>query len=420
MKALDIAIKDLIRSFRSLFLLAFMFAIPLLVTGMMFLMFGGNAESNVDGFQLPVTQVVVADLDQGSRELEISAGSMGQVLVKALQSEALKEVLAVTLVSDEASMRKAVDGQQAGVGILIPQDFSAAFADPQRKALVQVYQDPALSIGPGIVRSVLEQVLDGASTVKIALNVASVNGTANPAGMAEVAQQVAAGLQSQDPTTVLDERMPTQTNNSPAPDFLTRIIGPIMGGMMIFFAFFTGGATAQTILREDEEGTLPRLFTTPTRRSTILGGKFLSVGLTVLVQVIVLLLAAHWLFGIQWGALLAVEMTALGIVACATGFGIFITSLLKTTRQGGFVYGGLVTATGMLGMMSVFTGSVSGAFSGVGLASLFTPQGWAVRGLLMSINGAAMGDVALNLLALLAWSGVFFAAGVLRFQKRFA
>ena len=54
---------------------------------------------------------------------------------------------------------------------------------------------------------------------------------------------------------------------------------------MIFFAFFTGAASAQSILTEEEKGTLPRLFTTPTPELSILGGKFLAVALTVLVQV---------------------------------------------------------------------------------------------------------------------------------------
>ena len=48
------------------------------------------------------------------------------------------------------------------------------------------------------------------------------------------------------------------------------------------------------------------------------------------------------------------------------------------------------------------------------------PQGWAVRGLLLAMHGAATGEAALNLLVLLAWSLVFFAIGLLRFQKRFA
>ncbi len=77
-----------------------------------------------------------------------------------------------------------------------------------------------------------------------------------------------------------------------------------MGGMTIFYAFFTGASTAQTILKEDEEGTLPRLFTTPTTQATILGGKFLAVGLTVVVQMIVLLILGRLIFGIHWGSLL--------------------------------------------------------------------------------------------------------------------
>ena len=33
---------------------------------------------------------------------------------------------------------------------------------------------------------------------------------------------------------------------------------------------------------------------------------------------------------------------------CASAFGIFLMSFLKTTRQAGIVFGGVVTATGML------------------------------------------------------------------------
>ena len=41
MKILDIALKDMTRSFRSMFALIFMFGIPLLMTGMFYFMFGG-------------------------------------------------------------------------------------------------------------------------------------------------------------------------------------------------------------------------------------------------------------------------------------------------------------------------------------------------------------------------------------------
>ena len=84
--------------------------------------------------------------------------------------------------------------------------------------------------------------------------------------------------------------VPQQTN------FKLSMLAPIMGGMMIFFAFFTGTTSAQTILREAEQGTLSRLFTTPTSKRTILAGKFLAVLLTVWIQVSVLIFASHYLF----------------------------------------------------------------------------------------------------------------------------
>ena len=128
-----------------------------------------------------------------------------------------------------------------------------------------------------------------------------------------------------------------------------------------------------------------------------------------------LLVAADLLFQIQWGDPLSTALTALGITACAATFGIFLTSLLKTTKQAGAVYGGLMTVTGMVGMLGVFAGAELG-----NSVALIMPQGWAVRGLLLGMHGAALGEVALNLLALLAISALFFAAGTLRFQKRYA
>jgi len=62
MKILDIAIKDMTRSFRSAFALMFMFGVPLVMTGMFYLMFG-NSSNNPQGFSVPVTKVVVANLD---------------------------------------------------------------------------------------------------------------------------------------------------------------------------------------------------------------------------------------------------------------------------------------------------------------------------------------------------------------------
>ena len=52
------------------------------------------------------------------------------------------------------------------------------------------------------------------------------------------------------------------------------VTGLVLAGMMVFFMFFGASNVARTILDEERAGTLPRLFTTPTPRQLILGGKF--------------------------------------------------------------------------------------------------------------------------------------------------
>ena len=70
MKALDIALKDMLRSFRSFFAIVFMFVVPLLVTGMFYFMFGNIAGNG--GFSLPKTRVIIANLDEGGPKFQVN------------------------------------------------------------------------------------------------------------------------------------------------------------------------------------------------------------------------------------------------------------------------------------------------------------------------------------------------------------
>lgn len=63
MKVLDIALKDLLGSFRSAFALVMMFLAPLLLTGMIYFAFGSVLGGD-GGFNVPVTPVQVVNLDQ--------------------------------------------------------------------------------------------------------------------------------------------------------------------------------------------------------------------------------------------------------------------------------------------------------------------------------------------------------------------
>lgn len=434
MKALDIALKDLQRSFRSTFAIVFMFGVPLLVTGMFYFMFGNTSQNG--GFELPKTKVVIANMDAGGPKFQINpknipggrkARTMGDLIVSILQSKDLADLIDVSFAADPQSARSFVDNQQAQVAIVIPSDFSKQFADVREgKAVIEFYQDPTLTIGPAIMRTILNRFLDSMAGVKIAINVFM--DEADPSQYSLTAQFVQEYLNtslalSDDPESkLLDVRAPAGAKSSGAEqkqNMLVTIIGPIMGGMMVFYAFFTGTSTAQSILQEEEERTLPRLFTTPTSQATILTGKLLSVFLTVCVQVIVLLIASRLIFGIQWGTLAKVAFTALGIICSAASFGIFVNSFLKNTKQAGVLFGGVLSVTGMLGMVSIFAMNAPGAAKLSNLVSLLVPQGWAIRGLMQSMKSEPIGAVLLTLIVMLVWSAAFFTIGVLRFNRRY-
>ena len=429
MKALDIALKDLKSSFRSATALVFMFGVPLLVTGMFYFMFGNIASQGE--FNLPRTSVVVANLDQDAPRLQrgsgdvpggIEANTLSELVVEVLRSEDMEELLEVSIAQDAQSARAAVDTQQAQVAVIIPEGFSRRFADMYGQSTIEFYQDPTLTIGPGIVKSILSQFMDGLSGVKIAVDVFL--NQAEEVDSAIVGQAIQMYLknsptQSDDLSEeLLDVNVPGDVQVSVNP--LVRIIGPIMGGMMIFYAFFTGTTSAQTIIQEEEQRTLQRLFTTPTAQSTILSGKFLAVFLTVFVQMTVLLILARLIFRIHWGDLLSVALLTFGVVCVAASFGIFINSLLKSTKQGGVIFGGVLTFTGMVGMIRIFAMNSPTADRLGDSVSLLVPQGWAVRGLLQAMNAEPVLDVLMTTLVMLSWSAVFFGIGVWRFNKRYS
>jgi ABC-type Na+ efflux pump permease subunit len=434
MKAIDIALKDMLRSFRSFFAVMFMFVVPLLVTGMFYFMFGNIASNG--GFNLPRTKVIVANLDEGGPKFQVNpknvpggreADTMGELIVNILESDDMADLIEVSHAPDAASARAAVDDQQAQVAIILPPDFSEQFADQDGKAVIEFYQDPTLTIGPGIIRAIMNRFMDSMAGVKIAVNVFQDEAAPEEQVMAGLVVQqyldTSLALRENPEDDLLDVRFPSsepQNKAQESQNILLSIITPIMGGMMIFYAFFTGASTAQSILKEDEERTLPRLFTTPTSQATILSGKLLSVFMTVSIQVITLLVVAHLIFGIQWGEALPVTLIAIGIILSASSFGVFINSFLKTTKQGGVLFGGVLTVTGMLGMISIFAiGSPSAAFMG-DTVSLLVPQGWAVRGLMQALNSEPVSSVFVTMLVLLAWSVAFFVIGVWRFNKRYA
>jgi ABC-2 type transport system permease protein len=137
----------------------------------------------------------------------------------------------------------------------------------------------------------------------------------------------------------------------------------------------------------------------------------------VVVQALVLMVISNVIFHIQWGQPLTVALVTLGQVASAGGFGVLLISLVKHSRQSGPVLGGGLTAAGMLGGLFTVAVPMPAAFT---MASMITPQGWALKAWRLTLTGASAGETLLPVGMLLLLGLIFFTAGALIFRKRFA
>lgn len=414
MKAIDIALKDVKQAFRNKTAVMFMFVVPILVTTLFFFIFGSGVDDDEEAFDLPQTSVQIVNLDQGE---------YGEILVDVLRSEGLQDLIAVTQTDDVDIARSAVDHQESGVAVIIPEDFSAVMQQTEGVAEVEIYQDPTLTLGPGIVTSIVSQLTDSFSGSKIAVGTtieqlleAGVGITPNV-----ISNTVQSYILETQETGGQDGLIEIETSTGEAPNagMMVGIVSFVMAGMMIFYAFFTGSSTVQSILTEEEQGTLPRLFSTPTSQSTILYGKFIASAVTIIIQVTVLLIFGNLVFNIYWGDLLSVFLVVLGTVVSATTFGIFFVSLVKNSRQAGAIMGGGITMLGMIGMSKIFTLGLPNPPAALDIISLTVPQGWAMRGITTAMDSGSIENILFSVFGMLVWSVVFFLIGNTRFKRRY-
>ncbi len=423
MKAFDIALRDMLRSTRSAFSLMFMFVMPLTIVGILWLSFGGMGRQEEDGFDLPTTHVLAVNLDQPT-DLSGSFVAGDLIVEEGLRNEGLAGLIAVAEAADEVSAKAAVDAGEAGVAVIIPADFTAAAFSDEGEAAITLYSDPTLTIGPGIVKGVVSAFVDAFSGTRIAVSVVShqleAHGLeASPAELQAVVGSYLSWVNAQSEQQSAGSAIDVQSieNHTPVQDADSIIFGSITAAMMIFYVFFTGSAVAQSIIAEEHEGTLRRLFSAPITIRTILTGKVIGSVLTLTVETGVLLGLSRLIFGVRWGQPLPVMLAATALVLLSSSFGIFVMSLVKNPNNVGIIYGGVMTITGIVGTYSSFIPSMPQAIK---TAALIVPQGWAMRIWTLAMEGDKVsGETLLVLGVSMAISLILFAIGVTLFRRRF-
>lgn len=422
MKMFDIAFKDLVRSTRSLFLVGMAFAAPLLITALIYFSFGSIAGGELSLANINVG-VVNMDVLPADAPLDVP---LGDNIRSMFFDESVQSWIHASDYLDAAAARAAINDREIGVAVIIPATFTEDYLAGKKDTVITILQDPTLSVGPTVVRDMVTSLLDGVAGGGVAFKVLNerveVNGQMlDPVTIPTFFEKYSNWYADFQRALFHAPEKAALVTTSPADkadmgDPVRDIMGTVMSGQLIFFSFFTGAYAMMSILQESEEGTLARIFTTPTNRTTILAGKFLAVLLTVIIQGAVLMTAGHYLFKINWGEVGSFLLSFMGQMFASVGLAVLLVSFVSNSKQAGFVFGGALTALGMIS--GLFTTNINiAAFDMMGN---FTPQGWVLKAWKLSLAGQPAGELIVPFLVLTAMGIVTFAIGAMLFRRRFA
>ena len=426
MKILDIAFKDLTRSFRSMFAVGMMVVAPLLLTGLIYFAFGSMSGGDVS---MTAIKVGVVNADQLPADSMLDA-PIGDNIRSMFFDESVQSWITASDYADETSARSAIDKQEIGVAVIIPQNFTTRYLSGEKDAQVLIVSDPTLSIGPAVVEDMVTMMVDAVAGGGIAIQTITERQQANGAQMDPT--QIHSWIERygnwyrdfqrdlfHHPDKAALLLVAPSAGETATVDPLQKMMGFTMAGQMIFFAFFTAGYAMSSLLAESEEGTLARLFTTPTNRTSILTGKFVAVFFTVILQGLVLMIAGYLAFGIHWGQFLSVTLALIAQVIAASGLGVLLISFVKSTKQSGPVLGGGLTVLGMLG--GLFTANIPGGMpAAFNALANFVPQGWVLKSWRLALDGAPIADLFVPFIVTVVMGILMFAIGARMFRRRFA
>jgi ABC-2 type transport system permease protein len=412
MRALSIAWKDFRHTYRNVPALAMMLLAPLVLSLAL-----GSAFGSGSAFSIPAVKTALVNLDQSSQSGGQSAGA---TIEQVLSSPDLKDLVALQKVATEAEARAAVDNGDASVAVIIPAGLTRAVSSPSGTASVIVYRDPSLTVSPAIVSSIVQSAilsLNGARAAALgAVTLLTQAGNHDPGTIEQVvgqaAQDYGAAVQQQ-PAPALNARAPSISDSTRAGP---NVASQVLLGMMVFFMFFGASQPARSIIDEQRNSTLARLFTTPTPRRVVLGGKYVAVFCVVLIQSIILLAAGRLLFAAHWGSLGPVALLTICGALVASSLALLIISLAKTPAQAGAFSSAVFVFLGLVGGNFVGSVSFTGPFA---IVRRITPNGWLLEGWSKVLYGGSWSSVALPALISLAFAAVFFSVATVAFGRRF-
>jgi len=412
MNALHIARKDLQIFFKDRGSVMLLFLLPLL-----FIVIFSGALSAIGSDSDEDTRILLPVVD-------LDGGEAAQTLLEGLDAAG---GIRVELYA-QAEARTLLDERKLARVLTIPAGFTAKLADSQQVTLRLINHPDADAEGTEAVRLIVEGVAQDMSLESQIFaslrQMADMQANAPEEFQVFSMERTMAQARSQfersrtHPLVAVVQTVPGQEGErEEMPDPIQLAVS----AFTVLFVFLTSQTAARSVYDEKKIGSFRRLLAAPMSKASLLAGKMIPNFIMGLIQTAVIF--AFGIIGMRLlgltpmtlgSAPLAVVLVAMVVALCSSGFGILIAAIAHTENQ----------ISGLSSLLLWVMGILGGCFVPLFILENFlgplpkiVPHYWANRAFNdLLVRGLGLADVIMEMAVLLAFTALFFALGVWRFD----
>lgn len=373
-----ILVKEFVHIRRQPTTLFFMFVVPLIQT----IIFGYAINTQIENIP-----TVIMDLD---------GRTQAKLLVEKFTNTRRFRIVDTTF--DQLAFDRALRSGRAQVGVIVPPNFGEQLLHGEQ-AFVQVLIDGSDSQVASTAQNTA-QLLGQSISIQLARSKGN-------------ALQLAPARNAEGKATLPIE-VRTRLLYNPDLDsshfFVPGLIGVILQLVTLFLTSFA-------VVRERELGTLEQLFVTPVGRTGLMLGKLVPYAIVGIVEVLIMLVAMIYLFGVPINGSIALLMwLSLLFTVCSLGLGLFISTIAKTQLEA-FQLAFIIMLPSIL--LSGFVFPRTEMPLPIYWLSFALPATYFIeilRGIIL--RGAELADLTSSIIGLTICCVVVLGASVMRFRKR--
>lgn len=332
--------KDLKRAWRNPVAFVVNLAVPLLITALIGLAFGGSSRTGTLG------RIKLAIVDEDD-------SPVSQFLRGAVnQGKGAKYIEPIFLPRAEA-MQQIADGKISAV-VVLPRDFTRDYFTSQQPVILELIKNPAQSFYPAIIEELLRVLTTALNAVQRNFRPEMAGWQAlfestnrpSPRAIAELVVQTGERIEAArgylfPPLISYMKTMPKPEDKGepgrppakPAPNPVADIFRFILPGMAAMFLLFIADNAVRDLYREQRFQTFQRFRTLHHGLFIFIGGKVVFAMAILLISSLILFGGGSVIFRFDWQNPIALMMLAVAYALFASGFMSLIASLAGTERR---------------------------------------------------------------------------------------